>query len=186
MRDFQLRKQLIIAGLALLLLADAALGYFNYTLSSPREERQRVLAAQTRQLSLVKADIDRATKIRAKIPEVLQEFDQFETTLLPASRGYSLISQELDEYAHDTHLIVDGVKFHEKTVTGSGHELTEVLLDSSVSGDYNGIVSFLNHLQRSKKVYIVDSLDVDSQSSGQSPVGTLRVNLHMRTYFRKA
>jgi Tfp pilus assembly protein PilO len=186
MRDFQIKKGLVIAGLAILLVADAALAYLNFKLSAPREERQRVLAVQTRQLGLVKADIDRATKIRAKIPEVLQDFDQFEVTLLPASKGYSVLSQELDGYAHDNHLIVEGVKFHEKEVTGAGNKLTELTLESSVSGDYDGIVRFLNHLQRSKNVYIVDSLDVDSQGSSQGPVGTLRVKLHMRTYFRKA
>jgi Tfp pilus assembly protein PilO len=79
---------------------------------------------------------------------------------------------------------VDNVKFHEKEVTG--RNLTELTLESSVTGDYNGIVRFLNDLQRSKHVYIVDGLDVDSQTSGQGPVGALRINLHMRTYFRKA
>jgi len=186
MQDFQLKRQLIIAGLAILLLADAAFVYFNSTLSSPQESRQQILAAQTRQLALVKADVKRATEIRAKIPKVLKDFDEFESTLLPASKGYSVISQELDEYARDSHLIVDDVKFHQKDVTAPGHPLSELTLDSSVSGDYNGIVSFLNRLQRSKNNYIVDSLDVDSQNSGQGPVGTLRVNLHMRTYFRKA
>jgi len=186
MPGFQLKKQLIIGGLAILLLADGALVYFNSTLSAPREERQRVLAAQTRQLGLVRADIKRASEIRAKIPQVLQDFDQFESTLLPASKGYSVLSQELDGYARDEHLIVEDVKFHPKDVTSPGQNLTELTLESSVTGDYDGIVRFLNHLQRSKNVYIVDSLDVASQTSGQVPAGTLRVNLRMRTYFRKA
>ncbi len=184
MPSFQIKKVFIIAGLAILLLADAAFLYFNSKMSSPQQNRRQVLATETRQLALVKADVKRASEIREKIPQVLKQFDDFENTLLPASKGYSVIAQEMDEYALDAHLVVDNVKFREKEVTG--RNLTELSLESSVTGDYHGIVLFLNSLQRSKHVYIVDALEVDSQNFGHGPAGTLRVNLHMRTYFRKA
>ena len=58
-------------------------------------------------------------------------------------------------------------------------------MEVTVSGDYNGIVQFLNKLQRSKSVYIVDGLEVETQN-GPGVVGALKVNLHLRTYFRKA
>jgi type II secretion system (T2SS) protein M len=184
MGNFQTKKQVIIAGLAVLLLADIALIYFNSKLSSPVNNRQLMLTTQTRQLALVKADVERASRIRSTIPDILKKFDQFEGTLLPASQGYSVISQELDEYARDTHLIVEGVQYQHKDV--SGRNLTELNMEASVSGDYYGIVNFLNHLQRSKNVYIVDALAVDSAESGHGATGTLRVSLHLRTYFRKA
>ncbi|MGB9431260.1 MAG: type 4a pilus biogenesis protein PilO [Candidatus Acidiferrum sp.] len=182
MGDFKTRKQVIVACLAILLLADAGLIYFNFRLSSPANDRQQILLTQTRQLALVKADVERASKIRETIPEILKKFDQFESTLLPASQGYSVILEEMDQYAHDTHLIVEGVKYNHKDVTG--RNLTELSLDASVSGDYDGIVNFLNHLQRSKNVYIVDSLAVDTLASEHGPAGALRVSLHLRTYFR--
>jgi Tfp pilus assembly protein PilO len=184
MDTFQRKKQLIIAGLVFLLLADAGLIYFNSRLLSPENSRQQTLTAEARQLALVKADVERATRIRGTIPEILKKFDQFEATLLPASKESSVISQELDEYAHDTHLIVEDVQYHPKEVTG--RNLTELRMDASVSGDYNGIVNFLNRLQRSKNVYIVDSLAVDSAEPGRGQAGALRVSLHLRTYFRKA
>jgi hypothetical protein len=136
-------------------------------------------------MALVKADVKRASEIRGRIPQVLKEFDQFEGTLLPASKGYSVLSQEMDEYAHDTRVVKEDVKYHEKKDV-SGRNLSELTLDVSVMGDYSGIVGFLNHLQRSKNVYIVDSLAVDTATSGQAPAGTLRVILHLRTFFRKA
>jgi Tfp pilus assembly protein PilO len=184
MRDFQVKKQLIIGGLSVLLLADAVFFYFNTKLSNPQQNRQQVLAVQSRQLALVKADVKRASEIRGRIPQVLKEFDQFEGTLLPASKGYSVLLEEMDEYAHDTRVVKEDVKYHEKVV--SGRNLSELTLDVSVIGDYSGIVGFLNHLQRSKNVYIVDSLAVDTATTGQAPAGTLRVNLHLRTFFRKA
>jgi Tfp pilus assembly protein PilO len=183
MSGFQTKKRWIIAALAVLLLADVALLYFNSRLSSPANDRQQVLASQTRQLALVKADVERATRIRATIPDILKKFDQFEGTLLPASKGYSVVLQELDDYARDSHLIVEGTDYHQKDVTG--RDLTELFMDASVSGDYNGIVNFLNRLQRSKNVYIVDSLGVDTAESGRGPNG-LKISLHLRTYFRKA
>jgi len=186
MTNFKRKKQLIIGALAVLLLADAGLAYLNSRISTPESERRREIAAQARQLALVKADVERAAKIREKIPEILQKFDQFEGTLLPASKGYSVISQELDDYARSTHLLVETVQVHPKDV--SGHNLTELRMDAAVTGDYVGIVNFLNDLQRSKNVYIVDSLAVDTESGQQqgTPVGTLRVALHLRTYLRKS
>jgi Tfp pilus assembly protein PilO len=184
MGDFQTKKRLIIGGLAILLLADAGLMYFNAKLTSPENDHQRALAAQTHQLALVKADVERASKIRQTIPDILKKFDAFEGTLLPAAKGQSVIAQELDEYAHDTHLIVDDVQIHQKDVTG--RNLTELHMEASVTGEYNGIVEFLNHLQRSKNVYIVDSLAVESGDASHGTAGVLRVALHMRTYFRKA
>jgi hypothetical protein len=47
-------------------------------------------------------------------------------------------------------------------------------------------VRFINHLQRSKNVYIVDSLQLETDSTGQGPANLLRINLRLRTYFRKA
>jgi Tfp pilus assembly protein PilO len=184
MRDFQVKRRLIFIALAVLLLVDAALAYHNVKLSSNRENPQVILAAQNRQLGLLKADVKRADEIRQGIPEVLKRFDQFENSLPLATKGYSLLSQEMDEAARETHLLISGTTFHQKDV--KGRNLTEVEVDSVVSGDYVGIVRFLNRLQRSKNVYIVDSLGVDSEAQGKGASGALRINLHLRTYFRKA
>lgn len=184
MRDFQFTRRLIITVLTVLVFADVALVFLNSRMSTPQAERQQSLALLNRQLALVKADVDRAAEIREKRPAILKKFDDFEGTMLPASKGYSVISEEMDQYARDTHLSVDGVKFREKSV--EGRNLIELSLESRVAGDYNGIVRFLNHLQRSKNVYIVDGLSVDTENPAQgAPAGNLRVTLHLRTYFRK-
>jgi len=184
MQDFQLKKRLILGGLAVLLVADGAFAYFNLRMSEPRADRELALTAEAHQVALVKSDVERARKIREKLPQTLKDFDQFESTFLATSKGYSVLAQEMDDYARDTHLMLDDVRFHEREVTG--RNLTELTVESRVSGDYSGIVHFLNHLQRSKNVFIVDALDVETDNSGQGPVGVLRVNLRMRTYFRKA
>jgi Tfp pilus assembly protein PilO len=184
MPEFQLKKRLIMVGLAILVLADLALLFFNSRMSMPQQDRQQTLSLLNREVALRKADVERASEIREKRPAILKKFDDFENTMLPASKVYSVISQEIDQYARDTHLVVDGVRFREKDVQGRG--LMELTLESRVTGDYNGIVRFLNHLQRSKNVYIVDGLSVDTENAAQgAPAGNLRVTLHMRTFFRK-
>jgi Tfp pilus assembly protein PilO len=184
MRDFQFTKKFIIACLTILVLADVALLFFNSRMSMPQQDRQQTLAVLNREVALRKADADRASEIREKRSAILKKFDDFESTMLPASKGYSVTLQEMDQYARDTHLVVDNVKFREKEVEGRG--LLELTLESRVTGDYNGIVRFLNHLQRSKNVYIVDGLSVDTENTAQGgPAGNLRVTLHLRTFFRK-
>lgn len=182
MQDFALQKKLILGGLALLLAADVAFAYFTMRLSGSREVRQQTLAAETRQLALVKADVARATDIQKRTPEVLKELDEFEGSLLPASKGYSVVTQELNEFAKETHVLMEDVKFKQSEV--SGRDLTTLELSVSIMGDYAGIVQFLNRLQRSKSVYITDGLEV-APSGGQGSAGQLKVNLHLRTYFRK-
>ncbi len=116
----------------------------------------------------------------------MKGLDEFEASLVPAPKGYSAISEELADVAKKNHVEIDEQKFHQKEV--SGRDLTELEIETSVTGEYGGIVRFLNGLQRSKSVYIVDSLQVESdqQIAGKNLPGSLKVNLHLRTYFRKA
>jgi len=184
MRNFPLQRNLILAGLGLLFAVVATLAYLTVRMSGSREQRQEALATESLRLRLVTADVNRASEIRKNIPDVLKRLDEFENSLLPASKGYSVVTKELDDFAKETHIEKDGVKFHEQAVTG--HNLTELGLEVVVNGEYNGIVQFLNKLQRSRSVYIVDGLAVESANTPQGPVGALKVTLHMRTYFRKA
>jgi len=184
MQNFPLRRNLILTGLALLFAADVTLAYLTVHLSSSREDRQRALAAGTFQLARVRDDVERATKIQKEMPDDLKLLDNFENSLLPSAKGYSVVTRELDQFAKETHVLLDDVKFHEKEV--SGRNLSELGMEVVVNGEYNSIVEFLNKLQRSKSVYIVDGLAVETSNTGQGPVGALKVNLHLRTYFRKS
>lgn len=185
MGDFKIQRLAIIAGLVVLFGLDGFLAYHNSTMSAEEANPEQALKTQAQRVALVKADVERAAKIKSQEPEVQKYFEQFETTLPPAGKGYSVISQEFDDISKSTHVQVQDVKFQQKDVTG--RNLDEVDIDASLSGDYRGIVEFLNHLQRSKNTYIVDSLGLDSQNApgSQVPPGTVRVSLHLRSYFRK-
>ncbi len=183
--DSKLQKRLIIAGLAVLLLADVALAVYGVRMFDARQNPQSYLITQSRQVALVKADVKRATDIQKKIPSYLKGLDEFEGSLLPAPNGYSSISEELSALAKKNNVVIADKKFRQKEI--SGRNLLELEIETSVGGDYGGIVRFLNALQRSKSVYIVDTLQVETEGQvfGQTVTGALRVNLHLRTYFRK-
>lgn len=187
MSDFKIKKRVILAGLALLLVVDGALAYHNSRLAVKEENPDARLKAVSRQVALVKADVERASKIKAQLPEVQKYFDQFESTLPPVGKGYSMVSQEFDDIARDTHVRVQDRKFRQKEI--SGRNVDEIEVEALLDGDYAGIVRFLNRLQRSKNTYIVDSLGLDSASgaggANQAPPGAVRVSLHLRSYFRK-
>ena len=186
MSDFKVKKRVILTGLGLLLVVDGGLAYYNSRLAVKEANPEVRLKAAARQVALVKADVERAGKIKSRLPEVQKYFDQFETTLPPAGKGYSVVSQEVGEIARDTHVQVQDLKFREKEI--SGRSVNEIEIEALLDGDYAGIVRFLNRLQRSKNTYVVDSLGLDSVTSaspGQAPPGTVKVSLHVRSYFRK-
>jgi Tfp pilus assembly protein PilO len=185
MGNFQLQKRIILTALAILLAVDVGLASYAFKMAEARQDPQKALAMENRQLGLLKADVTRAAEIQKRIPDVLKGFDEFEKGLPPASKGYSVISQEFGEYVRETHLRMEDVVFKQKELPG--RNLDELDIVASVSGDYTGIVRFLNALQRSRKnVYIVDSLQVDIQNSVQGAPSALKINLHLRSYFRKA
>ncbi len=187
MGTFALQKRLIIAGLAILLVVDGLFASYSMKLTESRRNPQQVLAAEKAQLELLRADVKRAAEIQKKIPEYVKAFDQYEGDLPLVSNGNSVISEELGRVAKTTHVLLQDQRFRRKDVPG--RDLQEIELDATVSGDYPSIVRFLNSLQRSNNTYIVDSLGLESESANQgsspgAPMG-LKVNLHLRTFFRK-
>jgi Tfp pilus assembly protein PilO len=184
MKDFPLKKRVILAALAILLVADGALAFFNLRMSDNRQSPDQVLAVQNRQLNLLRADVKRASDIRKKVPDYLVGLDKFEASLPSESNGYSIVSQEIGEVAKSTHLTVDNIKFNQKNLPN--RNLDQIHIDIIVAGDYNGIVRFLNVLQRSKNAYIVETLELESQVASPAAPGSLRISVHLITYFRTA
>jgi Tfp pilus assembly protein PilO len=182
--NFKLRKQIILTVVGLLILADVVLAVYAYRLNLSPHAPQQVLARENLQLELQRADIKRAKSIRQRIPAIRKGFDQFEASLIPSSRGYSSLASEIGSVATKAGVKVDEVHFHQKEVPTRG--LSEVEIESTVSGDYANVVRFLNGLQRSQNVYAVESLALAPGDTAQNPSGAIRVNLHMKTYFRIA
>jgi type IV pilus assembly protein PilO len=183
-RDFTLRKQTILGGVILLVLADVALAAYSWELSSAPHAPQQQLSVEIRQHDLLKADIKRAQDIRDNIPAIQKDCDHFEQSLLPASSGYSAVRSELGATARKSGIQLDSLAFKETKISNRG--MTEVAIDATVNGDYKSVIGFLNGLQRSANLYEVDSLTLASDTAIQAAANAIKVVLHLKTYFRIA
>jgi Tfp pilus assembly protein PilO len=181
-RTFAVKRQLILVGLGVLLVADLALAGYSWQASTALRTPMAQLKDDSHKLDLLNSDIERAERIRHDLPATVADCDRFEaSSLLPSSTGDSAVTAELDELARKSGLQIQSLTLHHKSVPG--RNLTQVDLDTAVDGDYTNIVRFMNNLQRSHNFYIVESLNLQAQGQGTGP-GTMRIGLQMKTYFR--
>jgi type II secretion system (T2SS) protein M len=184
-RDFTSRKRIILGGLTLLILADVALAAYSQHLSSVSRAPQHH-AREITQQDLLRADIQRAQRIRDSIPAIQKDCERFEQSLFPASSGYSSVRAELGSIARKNGSRLDGISFKPTDIANRG--MTEIAIDATVDGDYKSVIGFLNGLQRSTSLYAVDSLALapenTNQNAIQTPTHVIKVALHLKTYFR--
>jgi len=183
-RDFTLQRRAIIGALILLLLADVALAAYSWKLASSPRTPQQEYAQQLKQLDLLRADIKRAQEIKLNVPAIEKNWDRFEQSFPPASVGYSTVSSELGAVAKKAGVQIESVGFKPKDIPNRG--LTEIAVEVDVSGDYAAVVRFVNGLQRSDRLYALDSLGLASQSANQGPANAIKVVMRLKTYFRTA
>jgi Tfp pilus assembly protein PilO len=181
-RDFTTRRRTILACLAALLLADLALAGYSWQLaSSPQMPREQSLR-QSLQLKLLQKNIEEVQKIKADMPATQQECEKFEKSLLPSSSGYFSLNSELDGIAKKSGVKLEALSFKPTAVPERG--MTEMAIESTINGDYRSVIQFLNGLQRSANIYEVESLSLASDKSNQGPANLIKLELHLKTYFR--
>lgn len=181
-RDPQQQRRAILIALTALLAADAALAFYSWKLASPAQAQQE-LKELARSRDLLRADVKRAQDIREKIPAIQQECDAFEQSFFPERSGYSSVDAELGSLAAKSGLQLQSTNFHPEPV--KDRHMSRVGMQTVVSGRYEAVVRFLNGLQRSKNVYVIEGLTAaPEQSPGAKDL--VRVTISMTTYFRDA
>lgn len=181
-RNFERKKTAILAALALLVAADIALGVYSWKLGTARSAQQE-LAALTLNRDLLKKDIQRAEDIRLHIPAIQKDCASFEQSLLPDGSVYSTLTSELNSIAAKSGLRLDNQAFKRAEVKGQSR-LTELSIDAQVTGDYRGVVRFLNGLQRAQTFYAVDEIAAQSAAKSGGAKDLLKVKMHIKTYVR--
>ena len=182
--EFTTRKRAILAGVICLVAADLALGYYSWQLTSvplPSDEQFHKLGMQ---LKKREAPIARAEKIREDMPTTQKDCEKFEAMLLRASSGYSSVTSELGQIAKRSGVSWQGTSFKPTAIPARG--LTEVAMQSTIEGDYKNVILFLNGLQRSANIYEIESLTLAPQKENKGPANVIKVELHLRTYFRNS
>jgi hypothetical protein len=167
--------------LAILLLADVGLAVFLWqsTRQGPEEMQAQLVHLQL-QAKLLKADITRAEKIRASLPQAGKDCDAFyRQSFLDPVTGYSDIETDLDSIASKAGVKTSGFGFKQKDVKDRG--VTQITIDTSVNADYPAVIAFIDGLERSKYFYLVDEVEMTSSEGGG-----IRLQLGLHTFFRTA
>jgi hypothetical protein len=181
-RDFTTRKRAIVGFVTILLLADVGLAAYSYELATaPRASAER-FKQMAIQIKMNQAEITRAQKIKNDTPNIQKDCEKFEKSLLAASSGSSSLSSELGSVAKKSGVRLEDLTFKPTAIPERG--ITEVAIDSTITGDYKSVIQFLNGLQRSNNNYIVESLTLATDNSNQGPASVIKVGLHLKTYLR--
>jgi hypothetical protein len=172
-------KTLVGVALGLLLLADIALGVYLWNGSRLGPD---ALRAQRNQLvleaKLLQADLRRGESIRASLPQVGVDCDAFyKNSFLDAKTGYSQIESDLGAIAQKAGVQTPSLSFKQSAVEGRG--VTEIEIKTVVAADYPSVIRFVNGLERSKNFYLVDQLQLASETTG-----AIQLEITMHTYFR--
>jgi hypothetical protein len=166
--------------LAAVLLADLALAAVNWKMAAAPGDSQDELRLLRQQRALLAADIARAKRIRADLPDIQRNsIAFFQQAIMPAQSGYSALSQDFGALAHAAGVRTGNITYHEGPPDKRG--VVQVEIGATVSGDYPNIVRFINGLEHSDAFYVLDNLTLGAGSGGG-----LGLNLHLRTYFRTA
>lgn len=183
-RDFTFRKRSIIVVMTVLIAADIALGVYSWDLAAAPQTPQSAFDQQNLRLKVLRGDVKSAESIKDNMPTTRADCDKFEHALPSASVGYSMVTSELDDLAKKSGLEIVSLTNKQKEITDRG--LIEASLGLTVNGDYNGVMRFVNSLQRSQSFYIVESLALAAEAQTHAPAGGIKVALSLRTYFRES
>ncbi len=118
----------------------------------------------------------------AKLGTASTEADQFYDRRLPYAHSQFLT--ELGALTKRQGVKLTRVQYAEVPAAdgvGEGGALTEVRMDASLSGDYRGLVQFVNALERDRMFFVIGGVTLSGQQSG-----TVGLRLRLTTYLRPA
>jgi len=183
--SFNLKEQLTAlnlhwAGLGLLALVNLyLLIHLGILWSEARGQSADALAAQRMQLLMAQQLAKPLEGLDAKLKTANLKANRFYAERLPVS--YSEIITREGVLAKEDNVRLAGANYTQEPVVdvSSMGPLTEVRIDARLSGDYIGLVRFINGLERDKVFFVINGVTLTGQESG-------RVNLRMKltTYMR--
>ena len=103
--------------------------------------------------------------------------DKFYQQRLPYA--YSEVLTELGALTKSKGVRLMHVQYAQSPVLNGDAALTELRLDANVTGDYRPIVEFINAAERDKLFFVISSINLSGQQTGQ-----VNLRLRMVTYLR--
>jgi Tfp pilus assembly protein PilO len=170
-------RRLLIVAMAVLLVVDVGLIVllFSPLIGSSRARREELVSLRS-ELAVKQVQTIPALDMDKKLAEARQQIGDFYTRDFPGR--YSEISIALARAAADSHVEVANVKYETKPTSS---RLAQVNLSLDLAGNYENEVRFINALERSKLLLVIESVNqAESQSGG------IRLSLKLQTYLRTA
>jgi Tfp pilus assembly protein PilO len=172
----QARWQLTIAMVVLLVVDVALIALLLSPLVGSGRARREELASLRSELASKRVQTIPTLDMDKKLAEARQQISDFYTRDFPGR--YSEISVTLAKAAGASHVEVANVKYDTKPV---GDKLAQVNISLDLGGNYDNEIRFINALERSKLLLVIESVNqAESQSGG------IRLSLKLQTFLRTA
>jgi hypothetical protein len=168
------RRKIKIAIGAMAGVSLVTLGVLFSPLVGSTATRQQELAQLTAQMQAKTRQIEPLRGLDKKIPLATQQISQFYKDRFTSHD--SDVAEVLENLAKETGVKLDSVKF--KTEDPEAVGLRPMEIETSIKGDYQPIVKFINGLERSKVFFIVNSVGIAQQN------GPLQLQMKLETYQR--
>ncbi len=146
---------------------------------SPQELRAQAVNL-TGELRQKRAVLDRTRVMVTKIQAGRQEGDRFLSQyFLPIGTAYSTVLAELIDLAKNAQMKPKESSYNLEPIEGSD-TLDMMTISQNLEGKYPDLIHFVNELDKSQRLLIVESLQATPQTSG-----TLNITLKLQTYVRE-
>jgi type IV pilus assembly protein PilO len=176
-------KVAVRALLGILLLANLICTYFVFfPLGGSPEELDRQLTSLRAQIRERRLALDRAKLIAAKVEKGRVQGDEFMNGyFLNSGNAYSTIVGELVDAAKRAQIKAKEHSYQTEPIEGSD-DLTMMSIVGNYEGTYADLLHFVNEIDRSKRLIIVESLTAQPQ---QGSGGLLNIALRFDAFVKE-
>jgi Tfp pilus assembly protein PilO len=165
MRNLALTKKRFMIALGVMGLLDVVLlAYLWWPGSSPSalESQRKTLQEQARSLSREVAPLDH---IGDKLAETRKNIDLLYKDRIP--HRSSQISQQLEKLTRETGVKAQSIRYNTtRPEKGDLPDVQRMGIETTVTGDYAKIARFINTLEQSELVFIIDQVTLSEQQGG--------------------
>jgi Tfp pilus assembly protein PilO len=175
------RQSMVRAGLGALLLANLAAAWFVFqTPGGSLEQLESEMMAARKQIIARQQAIERLKQLVARSAEARDEGDRFLASyFLDRQIAYSTLEVELAEAAKEAGIRARERTFNYEPIEGSS-TLGMLTVNANFEGTYADLIEFVNQVDRSKRLLIIEALSAQPQQGGQ----TLSVTVKLNVFFR--
>lgn len=175
------RQAAVRAGLGALLAANLAAAWFVFqTPGGSLEQLESEMISTRKQILARQSAIERLKRLTERTRQAREEGDKFlETFFLDRQNAYSTLEVELAAAAKQA-----GIRAKERTFTYEPIEGSDTLgmltINANFEGTYADLIEFVNQVDRSKRLLIIESMSAQPQQGGQTLAITVKLNVFFR------